>query len=706
MLSDALLQSAFWQHLETVQRRAGVEKQQFSIVIKPDFSAYASDAASATDPELVECLIDLLYQRGYQQCIVGQSCDSSSLWLENRDVVVLADLLGYHFVTPQDHPYDIVNLAEETVIGDFPQGSVLQGAALSRLWAEADFRISFAKNKTHSSHYYSLCLDGLIDIMPDRDKLLHYRDRIKPWNTICEIQRHYAADFCLIDASTSNHGILGGQLSNPISTNTIIAGQNTLLVDYVAATKMNLDPHCSPVYDFVQREMPLPDPHYVYGDLTPYHGWINVDTLMADASQKRQQYGALDRLLLPWLQQVDSELFPFKDPLNAQFNQFLQKLLLRAQQEPGAYWLLIALNYLIGWLGEGIEAMQVLFWKDHLQRHEVPLNIHPDDYTTDEFASIEPYLDDLSPQLDSSERDENGLRWCFMNDDSVLFDFVQTLPIDFDGFVSSVDISKAIQMMNDYIGGLIVVVDNDEQQRPTHQVERNLYLPQPNYLALYQGKYIDVSKLENIRYNKDQHFMCWKTVFSENDSADYDDGYVSFTRNKDNETQVCVFGRQKFALPPLLEFVNSEAYRPIKKILTKHAYTTFFSTTMCNFAAVYEGRDIRIGKPWLPQHQDPDQAYDSASQLVMGLADKLKELLQIEDLAQLTTTSAAPLSETRTDYIDDEGFAHFTATQAQTEGVIHRGKDGVMQSLFRQAQEASLNYYRDLGKAVSKDLQQ
>lgn len=703
LLEDVLERSAFWKQLEKVRRRARVRKQALRILIKPDLAFFNNEMATATDPQLVEHLIDLLYQQGYENCAVGQSCDSSSLWLENRDVIVLADLLGYQFVTPAGHPYEIIDLAEQSIVGQFEPGSVLYGVALSRSWIEADFRICFNRNKTHPGHFYSLCLDGLIDLLAKQDKASYERDDSQPQSILASLQRHYPADYCLIDAITSNHGVLGGQLVMPLQTNTLIGGHNALLVDSIAARKMGLDPRCSPNHDFVTREIPPPEPCCADGDLAPYPNWQNADRLLADATCIRQKHGALDRMTQPWLQEVDETLFPFKDPLNERVNSIISKLLVSVPTEPRAYWLLVAASYILAWLSDGLEAMRIMYWKDNLQWREVVLNIHPDDYQAGEYEEIESYLDDtLAPHLNEVERDENGLRWCFIEDDSVVFDFVQRLPIDFDSFTNKVDVSKAIQMMNDYIGGLICVLDSDEQQRPVRQMERNLYLPQPNYLALYQGKSIDVSKLEYVRYEGDQHCMSWKTVYSENGSAEYDDGYVRFTRTDDNETEVCVFGRQKFTLPPLLEFMNSEIYRPLKTILTRHAYTLFFTTTVRNFAAVYEGREIRIGKP--NESYQVDQGYESGSQLVMGLAEKLKDLLQIDDLSSLIDTQ--PKTEQgETGYVDDDGFVHGVATDVQTGNAPGTEQGGLVQSLLRQAQQASVDYYRDLGKAVSRDLQ-
>ena len=93
-----------------------------------------------------------------------------------------------------------------------------------------------------------------------------------------------------------------------------------------------------------------------------------------------------------------------------------------------------------------------------------------------------------------------------------MFHYTRTLPIDFDTFVRRVDIARTIQFMNDYLGGVVVPLAHDASGRPVRQAERNIYLPQPNYLALYQGKPIDVSKLEVVEYEADRHRLYWKTI--------------------------------------------------------------------------------------------------------------------------------------------------------------------------------------------------
>ena len=178
----------------------------------------------------------------------------------------------------------------------------------------------------------------------------------------------------------------------------------------------------------------------------------------------------------------------------------------------------------------------------------------------------------------------------------MVFRYTRALPIDFALFVRRVDIARTIQFMNDYLGGVVVALAHDTSGRPVRQAERNIYLPQPNYLVLYQGKPIDVSKLEVVEYEAGRHRLYWKTVLSENGSATYDDGIATFERTSDG-TRVTITGRQQFALPTFWQVFDPDIVPGLKARLVTHAYQTFFDRTIANFEALVEGRDIRIGRP-------------------------------------------------------------------------------------------------------------
>jgi uncharacterized protein (DUF362 family) len=607
LLEAALTESGFWIHLSQARRKAKRKIEEFRILIKPDMGFFKKGSATGTDPVLVEHLIDLLYDRGYRCLTIGEGRDSFDLWLENRDVLVLADLVGYRFSTPEGNSYDVLDLSEDLVEVPFPAESVLHGSRLAKAWVNSDFRICFAKNKTDEENYFALCMHTIAGALPLRDKDYHYHNRLQIEDAVDALLQQTAVHFALIDACVSSHGSAGSRLERSLETHTIIASSNPLLADWVGATKMGLDPFLSPLNASILRRQGLPLNHEIRGDLSPYIGWINVHPIMANSVQSRNQWMEVHRLIKPWLQRVDHELFPFKELLDEQINSLVLKYLGTLDDNPLAWWGTAGLNYWIGATYDGLKAYQTLYAKENLRWKEARLNLNLASYDLIDYENIVEYLEPLADLVRQTPASSNGLRWRFL-DASVLFEFSRELAIPYDAFIARVDISKAIQMMNDYIGGRAVPVASDQHGRVTHQAERNLYLPQPNYVVLYNGKVIDVSKLEYIRYKENEQKIFWKTVQSENASAEFDDGFVTFSRTANGETRIEVMGRQLFTLPLFFQVFGLDNNAPLKGFLTEQAYTTFFNQTIANFEAKYEGREIRIGRPWHDQEGEPGVA--------------------------------------------------------------------------------------------------
>ncbi len=462
----------------------------------------------------------------------------------------------------------------------------------------------------------------------------------------------------------------------------------------------------SPLYARAMREIGLPQPHRIDGDLTPYRGWINVHPLLADSARRRERWAEASQLLHPWMQSVDQQLFPLKDPLNGQINQRVSRYLSGIDDNPTVFWSVVALNYLIAWCYQVAENYQVMYWKERLMHREVPLNISPDAYPLSDYESIAAYLAPLEQRVLKLTADESSLRWCYHQDGSILFEFSRTLPVDYDAFVSRVDITRSIQFMNDYIGGLIVPQQHDSEGRTTHQIERNLYLPQPNYLALFQGEEIDVTKLEHIHYEQDQQQIFWKTVLSENGSATYDDGSVQFRRTQAGETHISIFGRQQFTLPLFWQVVDLDRYPILKNFLVTHAYTVFFTNTMANFEAVNEGREVRVGRAWNPRAGEADDALDQQS-LSTQLIDVVTRVQAFASenlpgkgetlLSQLFTAyKPAPA------YIDDDGFCHFQASDDNVSSRKAEEENGLL-DMIKSAGSTTQGFWKELYSAIQKD---
>lgn len=697
LLARALDQGGLWKALKAEERRSAVDAGALRILIKPDLEGFDRGAATATDPVLVEALIDLLHEHGYPGVDVCATADSSSFWAGNRDVGALADLLDYRFVTPAGHEYDVLDLSEDLAPAPFGEGDVLGQSELGRAWLNAHFRICFARNKTDEREYYALCLSGLLGVLPLADKDYYYRARMQPGTAVCELLRVAPVHFALIDATVSAHGSGGGRAPARIETACIIGSSDPLLADFVGALKMGLDPYVSPLAAVVYRTCGLPDRYAVYGNLGVHPGWRNVNPVLADSQRKRDRAQLAGRLLTPWLQVVNRELFPLERVADAKVNPRLSNFFAEVDRDPAALWLLTSLNYGIGAFGDWLNAYRVMADKDAIRRIEVPLGMNLDVYGKSSYAAIRPELEQVEALLEGCPPAAPGLRWREV-DGATLFEFQRELPIPFGTFVDRVEVSRTIQFMNDYIGGKIVPVERDADGRVVRQAERNLYLPQPNYLVLYQGKLIDVSKIESCDYAEDRHRMCWKTVLSENQSAVHDDGMVTFSRAGQG-TRIRIVGRQLFTLPPFWQALDLNLAPSLKASLVTHAYKNFFERTCANFEALVEGRDVRTGRAWAEPTapRDTDRfPGETVEQMATAFGERLPGLMKPSaDLWRRWAVS----DRDQPARIDEDGFRHFEAVSGPPAPIRPSWPDTALGTLV----EAVGDFLAGLTAALGRD---
>jgi uncharacterized protein (DUF362 family) len=695
LLRETLDQSGFWLRLKERTQQAGLPIDQLRILIKPDLETFDFNAPTGTDIELVEHLIDLLHDEGYTRVAVGSAADGWDKWLENRDVCVLADLVGYHYITPSQRPYDFLDLSEELVPVEFSREGALSGRSLSRAWVYAHFRINFAKNKTHEEFCFALALQNLLTVLPKADQEYLALIRVPQADVCLELLRICPPHFNLIDAFTSNHGSAGSREPHTIETRTLVASADTLLVDWAASLKMGIDAYASPVNAHSLREVGLPKDYEIAGSLAPYPGWINVPPLLVDSVRQRNEWAGFAHVATPWMQTINRELFPFKSVLDDQLNAFLTKYLSQPDSNPGVSAALMALNYSTAFAGRALEAYRINYSKEFLSWKETPLGFDTAAYTAADYEAVVAYMMPLQRIIAETPPEPNGLRWRYL-DNSVLFEFSHLTPVPFRKFVARVDISRSVQSMNDYIGGACVPVLRDSKGKIIYQAERNIYLPQPNWMVLFSGKHIDVCKLEFIEYKPRSHKIFWRTVKSLNGSAEFDDGIVTFAAEGRDSTRVTIIARQKFTLPLFWQAVNMDLFPQIKNVLVVDAYTRYFRQTIANFEAQYQGRESRIGRlggtqPAQPLEKLAEVFSKLGKSLNFGAVPGLLRGLGVE-----WQRSGAPGCT-----VDEDGFRHFpggTAERTTSDGAFD------LAMCFPQMRAETASFFTDLADAMRKDL--
>jgi uncharacterized protein (DUF362 family) len=272
-LDRVLRETGFDEILEAKRKDSGKARPDFSIVIKPSFMfAYDKrDRSTYTDPELVHHLVKRLRGLGFINLNVVEAQSTYGEYFDKRSVREMADYLGYD----RKAGYEVVDM---TLDADVIQqlGPHLGNHPVSRCWREADFRISFAKNKTHAYAYYTLTLKNIYGALPLANKFKEYHCGRGIYETTIEYLTAFPVDYGVVDAWLSADGPFG-IFADPLpnETDTIIGGADLVAVDWIAASKMGIDPMISPYMKLAVKAFGKPEIHLV-GDPNPYRPWLNV----------------------------------------------------------------------------------------------------------------------------------------------------------------------------------------------------------------------------------------------------------------------------------------------------------------------------------------------------------------------------------------------------------------------------------------------
>jgi uncharacterized protein (DUF362 family) len=260
---------------------SGKAKPDFAIIIKPNFMfAYnKSDRTTFTDPELVGHLVTVLRTRGgFENITVVEAQSTYGQYFDNRRVPEVAEYIGY--VVDGSAGYKLVDLTEDRY-EEQHLGPHLGYHRVPLTWRDADFRISFAKNKTHAYAYYTLTLKNIYGALPLADKFSEYHTGRDIYYTTIEYLRAFPVHYGLIDAYLSADGPFGIFADpEPNVTETIIGGADLVAVDWVGATKMGLDPKISQYMELAVKAFGKPEINLI-GDRNPYKPWLNVPAALS-----------------------------------------------------------------------------------------------------------------------------------------------------------------------------------------------------------------------------------------------------------------------------------------------------------------------------------------------------------------------------------------------------------------------------------------
>jgi uncharacterized protein (DUF362 family) len=265
--------SGFFEDLEAVYAESGKPRDEFLIALKPNImTAGVPEKPSPvyTDPALVEYVFDQLRDRGFQNLAVVEARNVYDYSYQGRSVNAVAEMVGY-----SGAGYRIQDLSEQAEPFDY--GGVLGEHRVGRTWREADYRISFAKNKTHWQCFYTGCLKNIYGCLPEWDKMKHYHGKGREFFECCIlILDAFPVHFGFLDAWVSGDGFSGHvRDSKPNHTRTIFASENIFALDWVMGEKMRVEPTANYVIQEALRKWRKPEIERE-GDLTPWTPWQNL----------------------------------------------------------------------------------------------------------------------------------------------------------------------------------------------------------------------------------------------------------------------------------------------------------------------------------------------------------------------------------------------------------------------------------------------
>lgn len=308
-LKEVLNQTGFFDILEIERQKAKKSKEELAIIIKPNFMFMYSrnDPSTYTDPELIEYLIDQIYAQGYRNIACAESRSTYGTFFTNREVQSVANYIGL-----SSKNYRLIDLSEDLVEFDFP--GKLGKHYVNREWKEADFRLAFAKNKTHSYAFYTLTIKDIYGALPLENKFLEYHHKRDIYGPTIEFIKHFPIHFALIDAYISADGPFGIFADKkPNLTQTIIGGADLVATDWIGASKMGLDPLVSDYMKKAVEAFGKPQIQLI-GDSGIYSPWVNVSEVIPlcafNLLDRHYYFGNLFYSVFSYM----DEFFQYKDP--------------------------------------------------------------------------------------------------------------------------------------------------------------------------------------------------------------------------------------------------------------------------------------------------------------------------------------------------------------------------------------------------------
>ena len=205
------------------------------VVIKPNLTADTRlwEDGIVTNPHTVEGIIRYVQQAGPAEIVIAEA---SACGLDTKKAFRTN---GYEEVAARTGAKLVDLYDEEFVTVTVHNGMVADAIQVARRVLTADFLVNVPTMKTHVATGVSLCLKNLKGILPENEKrrshFLGVNQFVTDLNSIVKPQLN------VIDGSVAMEGD-GPMQGTPVRFGVIVAGNDTVATDLVAARVMGFDP--------------------------------------------------------------------------------------------------------------------------------------------------------------------------------------------------------------------------------------------------------------------------------------------------------------------------------------------------------------------------------------------------------------------------------------------------------------------------------
>ncbi len=231
---DLINLTLFDTHILESFNNSGKEKENFKIVIKPNIMVFINPNCldTVTDRELVEYLIDHIIGLGFSDMSICEAQNDVGQMLKNHNVKFISEKIGYK---PAGR-YKIVDLSNESVTHQYKYQSSKGETKYWKdkvgvTWRDADFRITFAKCKTHEHDWMTLGVKNIYGCFPPPKKVTRYHIKNEVFDVTARSLANFPVHFSFVDAWVGSDGFQGYKICNPKELKMLFGGKDCIAVD-------------------------------------------------------------------------------------------------------------------------------------------------------------------------------------------------------------------------------------------------------------------------------------------------------------------------------------------------------------------------------------------------------------------------------------------------------------------------------------------